>query len=657
MIRTGVFGKVFFERPATSEVSVRRGVSRLVTKLLCWLSGVSQPLRAAFLTAVYGVELLFYLWLSYQLRFDLAVPREFLLHMVPIAGWVVPVELAALLICRQFDGFLSYFSTPDLRRLFLATAGSSLVMGLAYMQGGVSLAPPRGVILTNFILAFTGLASGRLGLRVLRQRYLFPAGHPRQRARRVGIIGGGEVGARLAQELMSKPWLALQPTAFFESFHRPKSSIHGLPVVGPPEALLDPLACKRFDEIIIAMPDAPAKRIGEIVKILNSVKLKFRTVPSMEQLATGTVTVSHLRQVEIQDLLRRKPVDLHIETIRDILEGKVVMVTGAGGSIGSELCRQLAAFKPHQLLLVEQSEVQMFAIEQELAESGHGGIISPLIADIVDLQRMRSIFERYHPSIVFHAAAHKHVPMMESQAGEAIKNNALGTAQVAKLALEFGVERFVLISSDKAINPTNVMGATKRLAEMFLQSLAASCRGSTKFMAVRFGNVLGSSGSVVPIFNRQIAAGGPVKVTHPDVTRYFMTIPEAAGLVLQSAAQGTGGEVFLLDMGNPIKIADLARQLIELNGLKPGEDVEIQYTGLRPGEKLFEELNHEVEKLSQTDHPKIRRYHTDTPVALDKLQRTLDLLRRGAQHAGSNELKLLLQEAVPEYCPFFSQPV
>jgi FlaA1/EpsC-like NDP-sugar epimerase len=387
------------------------------------------------------------------------------------------------------------------------------------------------------------------------------------------------------------------------------------------------------------------------VKLLQKAHLKFETVPALDQLATGRVKVSQLRTVEIQDLLGRDPVLLETENITEILKGKVVMVTGAGGSIGSELCRQIASFTPQRLLMVEQSEVQIFQIEQELIEKGYSGIILPLVADITDEARMRYIFSRFSPSVIFHAAAHKHVSMMESQPSEAIKNNTFGTALMARLALEHNTNRFVLISTDKAINPTNVMGASKRLAEIFLQALANSNGGNTKFMAVRFGNVLGSSGSVIPIFKAQIAAGGPVKVTHPEVTRYFMTIPEAAGLVLQSASQGSGGEIFVLDMGAPVKIVDLARQLIELSGLKPDEDIEIEFVGLRPGEKLFEELSHKGENITPTNHPKIMRFVTE-PQRLQEVEAVLEGLKSELHQAEPDLLKMLLKSAVPEYQPY-----
>jgi FlaA1/EpsC-like NDP-sugar epimerase len=364
------------------------------------------------------------------------------------------------------------------------------------------------------------------------------------------------------------------------------------------------------------------------------------------------VKVSALRAVEISDLLGRATVDIDDANVERILAGRVVLVTGAGGSIGSELCRQIAAFGPAKLVLVERSEPHLFAIEQELLEAEHPTTIVPLVSDILELARMEQIFREHKPEAVFHAAAHKHVPLMEGQPTEAVKNNSIGTAQLATLAAHHQVGRFVLVSTDKAINPTSVMGASKRLAEMFLQALHASADHGTgtKFMAVRFGNVLGSSGSVVPIFSKQIAAGGPVKVTHPEVTRYFMTIPEASRLVLQSAAQGHGGEIFVLDMGKPIKIIDLARQMIELSGYVPEVDIEISITGLRPGEKLFEELSHVGENLKATNHPKIMRFVAE-PLPLTFMRTAMDEFIRCINQAPSRKVKEMLQALIPEYQP------
>jgi FlaA1/EpsC-like NDP-sugar epimerase len=496
-----------------------------------------------------------------------------------------------------------------------------------------------------------GLAGTRLGFRLLRERYLAPYSHHNTLAQRVGIVGAGDVGASLVNDLFSKRGLGLLPVGFFDDDTKKWGSrIHGVPVIGAPELILEKNHALDLEQIIIAMPTAPAKRIGEIVKLLQKSHLKFAIVPAMDQLATGQLKVSQIRPVEIQDLLGREPVDIETESIREILANRRIMVTGAGGSIGSELCRQIAAFEPQRLLLVDQSEVQLFAIEQELISLGYGGSIIPLIADILDEPRMSAILLEHRPAVLFHAAAHKHVPMMERQPGEAIKNNSIGTARLADMALQHGVGQFVMISTDKAVNPTSVMGATKRLAEIYLQALFAQHPKGTKFIAVRFGNVLGSSGSVVPTFTRQIAAGGPVTVTHPDMVRYFMTIPEAVGLVLQSCAQGQGGEIFVLDMGKPVRIAELARQMIELSGLQPEVDIEIKFVGLRPGEKLFEEINCKAEAYRPTKHPRIMRFVT-APEDGRKIDAALEKLGSELHQAQPGRLKQLLQQSLAEYTP------
>ncbi|MBM3883303.1 MAG: polysaccharide biosynthesis protein [Verrucomicrobia bacterium] len=614
----------------------------------------SGSYRGVTLVVLYSAVLYVCRWLSYELRFDFVVPPPQSDQLAINWFWEIPLKLLVLLLFGQFSGLLSYFSIPDFRRVIYATGTACLLLYSLRFLPYPFLAPPRGVVLIDFVLSTVGVAGVRLGLRVIRERFLSDDGRPRRRVRRVAIIGAGDVGASLARELQSRRGLSLEPVVFFDDDRNKwRSRVHGVPVVGAPELLRRPDLNLQLEEAIIAMPTAPAKRIGEIVKLLQAAHLKFETVPSMDQLATGKVKVSRLRSVEIQDLLGREPVSLETDSIRDILKNRVVLVTGAGGSIGAELSRQIATFCPQRLLLLEQSEVAMFLIEQELIELGAGGVILPLIGDVLDRQRLRQIFARYRPEVIFHAAAHKHVPMMESQPGEAIKNNTLGTVQLAELALEFGIDRFVQISTDKAINPTNVMGATKRLAEIYLQALHASNSTKTKFMAVRFGNVLGSSGSVIPIFNRQIAAGGPVKVTHPEVMRFFMTIPEAVGLVLQSAAQGAGGEIFVLDMGKPVKIVELARQLIELSGLQPEVDIEIEFVGLRPGEKLFEELSHKAENVAPTNHPKILRFVCQ-PEPLDRVRSTLARLSTELNQAEPDQLKCLLKEAVPEYQPYLS---
>lgn len=612
---------------------------------------VSARIRFWVLLLLYGTELAASLWLAYELRFDFIVDPAFRQERFLVLAWLVPLQLVLLGLFHQLKTLLGYFSTPDLARMFHALTISTVVTVVVWITMGGGYAPPRGVIVLDFIFALVGLTGVRLALRSFRESLSSPGKKSPQRKRRVAIIGAGDAAAVLAHELTLNPGYGLEPVAFFDDDKRKwNSRVHDIPVLGPPEKLLTVRTELDIQEAIIAMPSAPARRVGDIVRALREARLLCKTIPSIEQLALGQVKVSQLRNVEVQDLLGRERVELETDNIKLVLGDRTVMVTGAGGSIGSELCRQIASYQPKWLLLVERSEPQIFQIEQELITLGHRGRIVPLVADILDRARMEEIFAKHRPQVVFHAAAHKHVPMMESQPGEAIKNNSQGTAQLAELALEFGVDRFTLISSDKAINSTSVMGATKRLAEMYIQALYAENPDQTKFMAVRFGNVLGSSGSVIPLFQRQISEGGPVKVTHPDMTRYFMTIPEAAMLVLQSAMQGVGGEIFVLDMGKPVKIVDLARQMIELSGLKPDEDIRIEFVGIRPGEKLFEELSHSGENFVPTSHPKICRFISH-PDEIATLRQTLQKLRNRLHEAEPKALKILLKQAVPDYNP------
>jgi FlaA1/EpsC-like NDP-sugar epimerase len=685
------------------------------------------------LVVIYSGAILAARWLAYLIRFEFHPPIDQQTLFWWTQQWSLPIELLFLLIFGQFRSLLSYFSLPDARRIVLACASASVVsLGVWYATKGQH-APPRSIIILGFLLDTAALGSVRLTFRMLRERQKGDGKSDRP-LRRIVIIGAGDVGANLAKEMKLRRDLRMYPIAFFDD-DRAKwnTHVHGVPVVGRPELLAEGKI--HADEAVIAMPSASGRRIREVVQVFNEVRLPFETVPSMEQMVNGVVKASQIRPVQIEDLLGRERINLETERIRELVRDKVVMVTGAGGSIGSELCRQIAGYHPLRLLLVERCEVQMFPIEQELLDLGCGSQIVPLVADILDVERMRGIFDRFRPQLVFHAAAHKHVPMMEHQPYEAFRNNTIGTKQLAKLAMEFGVERFVLISTDKAINPTNAMGATKRLAELYLQAIQRhqTCRGQsesvgpdlglpavasgegrasvpsekgnegmrkepsygaterrndgatvseeplsksrgqrtesgnpelrtqnsepsfaastrTKFMAVRFGNVLGSSGSVIPTFKKQIAAGGPVTVTHPEVTRYFMTVQEAVGLVLQSATQGQGGEIFVLDMGKLVKIVDVARQLIELSGLKPEIDIEIRFTGLRPGEKLFEETRHTTESMVATDHPKIMRF-TGEPLPFETLRQGLLNIHEKAAGMDANQVKLEIQKLVPEYKP------
>ncbi len=617
-----------------------------------------RPFRTLTLFLTYACLLAVSIWMAYQLRFDFfqgsEANSEYRHKVFWVMLWVVPLKLLVLVPFRQYSGLLSYFGTPDLYRLGKAVFVCSALLGLVRLQSSGPVIPPRGVILIDFILSFGALAAFRIACRVLRESLTNPdRDGSRSGLSRVVVIGAGDEGANLAKELLNKKGLGRLPVAFLDDdSSKHQTRIHNVPVIGAPNRLEDIKSRLAVDEAVIAMPSAPARRVAEIVRELQRLHLKFFTIPSLHQLTTGNVRTTQIRSVEIQDLLGREPVEVERDSIRKMVEGKMVMVTGAGGSIGRELCRQVVAFNPSRLILVDQSEFLLFEIEQELLEGGHGSTVVPLVGNILDVERMKGIFSRYRPSIVYHAAALKHVPMMEQQPAEAVKVNFFGSAIVAQMAVEYEVDRFVMISTDKAINPTSVMGATKRLAEMYIQALTRStANANTHFMAVRFGNVLGSSGSVIPTFRHQIALGGPVKVTHPDVSRYFMTIPEAVGLVLQCGAQGEGGEIFVLDMGDPIKIVDLAKQMIELSGLTPEEDIAIEFVGLRPGEKLFEELQHSGENLLETDHPKIMRFVCE-PGEFEEMQKLIETWKISVQEMERSAIKQKLKDLVPEYIPY-----
>jgi FlaA1/EpsC-like NDP-sugar epimerase len=594
-------------------------------------------------------------WLAYQFRFDFDVPTQYQIQIADHWHWVIALQLGCLFLAGQFSDIYRYFSISEALRLAYAMLASSTVLyTIRWLD--VSYSPPRGVVMVQGILGLLALGGMRGAWRVAYERYYSKKGRLCSRERRVAIIGAGDAAASLIRDLRAYPRLGLIPVALFDDDpHKWRARLHGIRIVGPPEHIHRIHHRLAFEEVIIALPSASTKRLAEIVSLLQKHRIKHVTIPGIDQLTAGNVSISQLRNVRIEDVLGRDPVDLRTDDIRSVLKGQIVLITGAGGSIGSELCRQIARFDLARLLLLEQSEVQLFPIEQELIQRGHGSIIQALIADILDQTRIRAIFAQHRPSVIFHAAAHKHVPLMEAQPSEAIKNNVFGTVRLAEMALEHGVERFLMISTDKAVNPTSVMGASKRLAEVFLQAFAERHRGKTRFAAVRFGNVLGSSGSVVPIFEQQIARGGPVTVTHPDVVRYFMTIPEAVGLVLQSSALGTGGDIFVLDMGKPVKIADLARQMIRLSGLEPDRDIEIQFVGLRPGEKLFEELKHIYADCTGTVHPRILRL-TNPPTPLEEVRASQAKLQEVLDSATPEQFRSLIAALLPEYTPWVSQP-
>lgn len=623
------------------------------------------PISAALHGALFVLALFCAFLFAYNFRFeqpgDEVVHRWFGELYLPLVAIALPIKLLVFHFTKQYHGSWRYVGLRDLFDVISSALISTfLFLGTYFVLENLWVrlyaaplidSPDRYLRQSVFPLDFVitiGLVSAAKVL--VRFYYEEVRVQPPTDQRRVLIVGAGDAGEALLREMLRMRRGRYECVGFVDDrvttgFH---GRIHGVDIVGATSQLRE--LCERYSvqEVLIALPHASPRTIRGLVEQCEGLNVHFRTVPPMSDVLEGRVTVSQMRDVEIADLLGRAQVELDTDKIGEQLRGRRAIVTGAGGSIGSEMCRQVARFEPARLILVEQAENNLFEIERELRAAHPKLDIVPYVADIVDAPRMKVIFETQKPSIVFHAAAHKHVPMMECNAGEAIKNNVLGTKTIADAASAAGVERMVMISTDKAVNPTSIMGCTKRVAEMYVQGL--SSRTSTQFVTVRFGNVLGSSGSVVPIFKQQIARGGPVTVTHPEMTRYFMTIPEAAQLVLQAGAMGKGGEIFVLDMGEPVKIVDLARDMITLTGLRPGVDIEIQFSGVRPGEKLFEELMSKGEHIGDTAHPKIgiwkhRAENWDGVCA--GIERLLAMADTSANGAIKRELK----QMVPEYMP------
>lgn len=540
--------------------------------------------------------------LTMILRFDSFIVIELLRLWWP---WLL-VSLALKLLIFSLSGIYSfvwrYASTNELLTLARANILGSLALTALYVLARQVSFPLR-ILTVDAVLGFIFVGSTRIFIRLYRDHLLYKSGKPERL--RVLIVGAGEAGVMVSRELIRAKERVYQVVGFVDDDrNKIKQRVGGIPVLGSTADLPQLVTDYHPDEIIIAMPSATGVEIRSVVEKCRSARITYRMTPSLHEILSGKLKVDQLRTVQIEDLLGREPVALDLKSISSYLAQKSVLVSGAGGSIGSEICRQVLRQAPRQLILLGHGENSIFDIHHELSAHHPLAKIHPVIADVTSHARMKQVFSAFRPEVIFHAAAHKHVPLMEDNAVEAIKNNVFGTRQLLELAQQFEVEKFVMISSDKAVNPTNVMGSTKRFAEMVLQSFADRS-SQTAFMAVRFGNVLGSRGSVVPLFRRQIRDGGPVTVTHPDVVRYFMTIPEAVQLVVQAGAFGHGGEIFLLDMGQPVKIVDLAREMIRLSGLEPDLDMEIKFVGLRPGEKLFEELLLTGEDTIPTAHDKI----------------------------------------------------
>ncbi|MCX7184825.1 MAG: nucleoside-diphosphate sugar epimerase/dehydratase [Nitrosospira sp.] len=598
--------------------------------------------------------------LAYLFRFNFDIPPEYLASLKATLPWVIPIQAAVFQLFGLYRGVWRYASLPDLRRILLAIlAGAAAVpLGLFLLQllAGV----PRSVLLLDPILLLFIMGGSRLTYRLWKEGHLFklrdPQGNP------VLVLGAGDTAVGLVKELArSKEWRVVG--LLDDNPQRHRMMLHGFEVLGRIDQL--PAIAEKLDvaHAIIAMPSATHGDRRRALEICAAAAVKALTVPSYDDLISGKVTVSQIRNVELDDLLGRDPVTLDNAGLHGLLTGKTVLVTGAGGSIGSELCRQIARFEPARLVLFELNELALYNMEQEFSAAFPDMPMAFVIGDVKHPARLAQVFTQFRPAVVFHAAAYKHVPLMEQEnAWQAVQNNVMGTHVLAQTAVEYGVEKFVLISTDKAVNPTNVMGASKRLAEMVCQAQQQSVSSSrkndpgdkelkTRFVMVRFGNVLGSTGSVIPKFREQIANGGPITVTHPEITRYFMSIPEAAQLVLQAGLMGggnDGGEIFVLDMGEPVKIADLARDLIRLSGLSE-EDIKIVYSGLRPGEKLYEELLADDENTLPTPHAKLRIAQARAVDAqwLAELMVWLD----GHPVLSDAEVKQELAKWVPEYVP------
>ena len=590
-------------------------------------------------------------WLAFLFRFELQITHAGAGVLFVSWPYVIALQYAALAAWGIPRMAWRYVSMVDTMRVFIAMACSGvvlLVLRLLTPMTGISiLVVPLGVLATDFVLAFVGIVGVRAAWRLRSES------HARRRRmidgerHRVLLIGAGEAGVIVLRELMNRPDLGLVPVGFVDD-NSAKLGTHigGLQVLGKIEDVAQIAERKRAKRALITIANASGADMRRITNHCREAGLDTKIIPGIYEIVGDKVNLSRIREVAIEDLLGREPVSLDESIIGSTIRSRTVLVTGAGGSIGSELCRQVCRFGPERLVLVERFENALFDIPRELASTFPHVPIEPRVGDVRDQVRMERIFATTRPAVVFHAAAHKHVPMMEWNPGEAVKNNVGGTKTIADLADRHGVERFVLVSTDKAVNPSSVMGASKRVAEIYVQAL--SQRSSPRFVTVRFGNVLGSSGSVVPLFREQIARGGPVMVTHPEMTRYFMTIPEASQLVLQAGSMGNGGEIFILDMGDPVRIVDLAHDLIVLSGLKPMEDIEIRFSGVRPGEKLFEELSTDAEHADKTRHPKsfigrIKPHDWELVVA------ALGSLLATANAADAETVRAALAELVPEY--------
>jgi FlaA1/EpsC-like NDP-sugar epimerase len=583
--------------------------------------------------------------LAMTLRFDGEVPPPWNSRRWLVLGILVALRLVAFYWTGLFHGLWRYAGMPELKSLATASTLPTLVIfGLGMLTDALRM--PRTTYLGEWLASIVLVGGSRFVIRIIRERHV--GGSRRPDALPTLIVGAGDAGESILRDLQRTPDSKWAVQGFLDdNIGKTGALVRDIRVLGTAdEATLSRLIPDLdIKLVVLAIPAADGSRLRQIVDVCRKFGVQTKTMPSLADRIEGQLPLATLREIAIEDLLRRAPVQLDTEQVGEFLEGRTILVTGAAGSIGSELARQVLRFGPGRLLLFDHNENGLFHVERELRALFPDAQINALIGDMTDRLRVEAVFRKYRPAVVFHAAAHKHVPMMEFNPAEAVKNNVFGTQLVADAAHDFGARAFVMVSTDKAVNPTSIMGATKRIAEMIIQARAGT--SPTRYVAVRFGNVLGSAGSVVPIFREQIARGGPVTITHPEMRRYFMTIPEATQLVLQAGALGKGGEIFVLDMGDPVKIVDLARDLIQLSGLRPEVDIAIEFTGMRPGEKLFEELLHNEETFDTTPHPKIvvGRFQ---PTPAEIVNEGLSSLRAVALAGEEEALRRIIARMVPE---------
>ena len=590
---------------------------------------------------------------SYLVRLELiAIFPTYQYSLMWMLGAAVLIKPVVYYFFGIYRHIWRYASTRELLLILSAVTTASMILSgtmIGLFAAGTFYGFPRSALVIDWLFSMAFIGGSRFIFRVMAEStssVLDQSLIPSRRKKWVLVIGGGDAGAMVVREMLKNPQLNMQPIGFLDDDPtKQNSKIHGIPVLAPLDEIERILDKHHVDEVVVAIPSASGRVVRKVTEVCRQRNIAFRTMPGIYELLGGAVSVSRLREVDIPDLLRREPVKMDTEALGDVLEDRVVMVTGAGGSIGRELCRQIAQINPKRLLALGHGENSIFSALIDLKESFPDLEIIPLIADVRDMPRLEAIFSRWQPEVVFHTAAHKHVPLMESNIEEATTNNIIGTQNVVKVAVAYDVQRLVMISTDKAIQPVSIMGATKRIAEMLV--LDAAHHDQRAFTVVRFGNVLGSRGSVVPRFKRQIAMGGPITVTHPDMKRYFMTIPEAVHLVLQASAMSTGGENYILDMGQPVRIVDLAEDLIRLSGLEPGKDIEIVYTGIRPGEKLSEDLWEKGFAYSPTTHPDIHRVDSEEVLSSEKLEAVVAQLATLAREGKPEAIQILLSEVIP----------